>query len=214
MGSRGSSSGESLGGGSGKPIKILEEMDVWSYRHNPNNQPFVDEMNTGVRSIQEDFPSVMQDVNYVSASKLGGADAYGTLGYYSPDSKTVALNQNYTNVDKMNEVYGNERGWHPPRGDKTGTYAVATHEMGHALNDHIAKKMNMSLDASAKKIVDDAYKNSGGRNGTKAWAGKISGYAQDSNAECVAEAMADYYCNGSKARSASKAIFREMMKYR
>lgn len=49
--------------------------------------------------------------------------------------------------------------------------------------------------------------------GTKAWAGKISGYAQDSWAECVAEAVSDYYCNGSKAHANSKAIMAELRKY-
>lgn len=44
-------------------------------------------------------------------------------------------------------------------------------------------------------------------------ASKISGYATHSNAEAVAEAIADVYCNGKKAKSESKAIVNVMNKY-
>jgi hypothetical protein len=37
-------------------------------------------------------------------------------------------------------------------------------------------------------------------------ASKISGYATESNAEAIAEAFADWKCNGKKARTESKAI--------
>lgn len=211
---KGGSGGESLGGGSGKSLNILNETDVWSYRHKQGNEPFVDEINTGIRTIQNDFPGIMNDVGKVNAAELGGADKANVLGYY--DGNGVALNKNYTNIDKMNKVYDNATatGYHPSRGDKTGTQAVAFHEMGHALTDHIGKKIGgKNIDDSAKKIVDSAYKNSNGRGGTKAWAGKISKYAQENNAECIAEAVADWYCNGSKASKVSKAIVTELKKY-
>lgn len=216
FGGRGASSGgESLSTGSGKPINIKSETDVWSYRHNPNNEPFVDSINSSVRGIADDFPGLMDDVQEVNTAELGGADKTGTLGFYG-DGR-IALNQNYTDVDKMNRVYDSavKSGYHPSRGNKNGTEAVAYHEAGHALTDSIAKKMGAKdLDAASKKIVDDAYKASGGKGGTKAWAGKISGYAQESYAECVAEAVADWYCNGKKASLNSKAIMTELKKYR
>lgn len=65
FGGRGAGGGASLGGGSGKPINIVSETDVWSYRHNPNNAPFVDEINSSVRDIQEDFPQIMSTAEYV-----------------------------------------------------------------------------------------------------------------------------------------------------
>lgn len=43
-------------------------------------------------------------------------------------------------------------------------------------------------------------------------ASNISGYAKSSYAECVAEAVADVYCNGSKARVESRAIVNEINK--
>lgn len=220
MGGRGSSSGTgpSLGGGSGKNVNIIDQLDIWSYRHNPNNEPMFEAIISGVRKMDDDFPGLMTDtVNSVNAATLGGADKQNTLGFYDPVAKTVALNDNYTDIDKMNKVYDASvaSGYHPPRGNLTGTEAVTLHEMGHALTSHVADKMGVSnFDEASKRIVDAAYANSKGTGGTKAWAGKISGYAQSSNAECIAEAVADWYCNGAKASSQSKAIMAELKKYR
>ena len=215
MGGRGGGSGQNLGGGSGKNINILNQTDVWSARHNPNNADYVDAINTSVSRIQNDFPGIMDDVNEVNSATLGGADRDGVLGFYDPQAKTVALNERYTDIRTMNDTYDASvaSGYHPGRGDRTGTEAVALHEMGHALTDHLGKKLGATdIDDAAKQIVDNAYKNSGGRGGTVAFAKKISGYATESNAECIAEAVADWYCNGNKASSNSKAIIREMQR--
>ena len=218
MGGRGSSSGESLGGGGNENINIASETDIWSYRHNPANEPFVDSMNNVARDIQGEFPDLMSEtVTRINASELRGADRVRTLGYYTPAEKSVSLNRNYTNVEKMNQTYDASvaSGFHPSRGNKNGVEAVTAHELGHALTDHVGKKMGETdIDSAAKRIVDNAYANNRGRGGTKKWAGGISGYAQHSNAECVAEAVADWYCNGSKASRVSKAIMSEMFKYR
>lgn len=214
FGGRGAS-GESLSSGSGKNINILNTEDVWSYRHNRDNEPFVDEINKGVGRIATDFPGVMDNVNTVDAAELGGKDREGTLGFYGDGQ--LALNQNYTDPDKMNNVYDKavRDGYHPSRGGLSGTQAVALHEMGHALTDYYGKKMGTGdLDASAKVIVNNAYKESNGKGGTKAWAGKISGYAKDNFAECVAEAVCDWYCNGKKSSSVSQAIMTELKRAR
>lgn len=211
MGGRGSGSG---GGGLGdskpKDIKILEPIDVWSYRHRQKNEPFVDAINGGVRTISNDFPTVMNDVNFVNTAKFGGRDGASALGVWSPADKQLAIAKKYTDVDKMNRIYDQGGEYHPSRGNKSAVEAVTLHEMGHALNDHIAAKMGTDLDSAAKSIVNNAYKNSKATGGTKAWAGKISGYATESNAECIAEAVCDWYCNGNRANSASKAIMSEL----
>lgn len=49
-GTNGSPGGD-LGGGSGKSLNIKEREDVWSYRHDKNNEPFVDEINTAVKTV-------------------------------------------------------------------------------------------------------------------------------------------------------------------
>lgn len=218
FGGRGSNSsgGASLPGkGKGlSPNSISKEVDVWSYRHNKNNEPFVDAMNTAARRMSDDFPGLMDTVEQVNAGTLKGAAARSVLGYYG--GGRVALNTNYTNVDKMNSTYDAavKSGYHPSRGNKSGTEAVMYHEMGHALTDHIKNKVGASnLDTASKKIVNDAYKASNGKGGTLAWAGKISGYAKESFAECVAEAVSDWYCNGNKAKSQSKAIMKQLKSY-
>ena len=219
FGGRGSSSG---GDGAGLPessggmssASISKEVDIWSYRHKKDNEPFVDAMNTAARAMVDDFPDLMSTVRTINAGTLKGAAARRVLGYYGDGG--VALNTNYTNIDKMNATYDAavKSGYHPSRGNKSGTEAVTYHELGHALTDNIASKLGMkSLDASSKKIVEDAYKNSKAKGGTLAFGGRISGYAKKSNAECVAEAVADYYCNGNKASKESKAIMKELKKY-
>ena len=211
FGGRGSGSGgPSLGGGSGKPVNIISQTDVWSYRHRSGNEPFVDSMNTAIRGIQDSFPGIMNHVNVVNAVEMGGKDRTQTLGVYSSTAKTVGLNQNYTNVDKMNKTYDSAGDHHPSRGNKNAVEAVTAHEMGHAVTGMLAEKMGISdFDTAAKKIVDGAYKRSKGKGGTKAWAKKISGYTTENNAECIAEAISDVYCNGSKAAKESRAIFSE-----
>lgn len=215
FGGRGADGGESLSSGSGQSINIKSTEDVWSYRHDPNNAPYVDSINSSVRDISDDFPGMMDTVNHVDTAVLGGADNVNTLGFYG--NGRLALNQNYTDVQKMNDTYDEavKQGYHPGRGNKNGTEAVTYHEMGHALTDHVATKMGeKNIDGASKRIVNDAYKESNGKGGTKAWAGKISGYAQENYAECVAEAVCDWYCNGNKAASQSKAIMKQLKKYK
>lgn len=205
--------GRGLGGSPGGNVNVQSQLDVWSYRHNPNNEPFVDQINESVRQMEGDFPGLMSEVSAVNAATLGGADAETVLGFYSTGDRSVNMNTNYTDPNKMNMVYDDsvKSGFHPPRGDKTGTQAVTYHETGHALTGVLADRMGISdFDQASKQIVDNAYRTSGGKGGTHKWAGGISGYAQESNAECIAEACADWYCNGGKAKPQSKAIMAEM----
>ena len=213
-GAGGDSDGPGLPSGGGqKNINTGEETNVWTYRHNPNNEEYVDNINESVRTIYNDFPGVMDEtVSSVNATEIKGRQKNSVLGFYSEGDKSVNLNTNFTEVQKMNEVYDDSvaSGFHPGGGKKSGVEAVTFHEMGHAVNDNIAQKRGKSLDKAADDIVNNAYKKSGGKGGTLKWAGTISKYAQTSSAECIAEAVADYYCNGKNASSASKAIVKEM----
>ena len=136
----------------------------------------------------------------------------GVLAYY--DGEGIAINNEYLNSDTMNAVYKKcvESGFHPSNGSKTGMEAVVSHELGHAVNGIIADRMGTSLHASADRIVNEAMKNTKHKS-VSTFQSKISGYAKQSYAETVAEAMADCYCNGKKARSESKAIQKVVDKY-
>lgn len=122
--------GRQLMGKSGGPglnqNDIVQETDVWSYRHRAENQPFVDHINSSIYDITDDFPDVMREtVATVSASQLKGMAAASVLGYWDNEGG-LALNQNYTDIQKMNSVYDEavRTGYHPSRGGKSGTQAV------------------------------------------------------------------------------------------
>ena len=215
------------GGSGGRVITPLGVLDVWSYRHRKGNEPFVDAINTAARSMESDFPGLMQDVGTLNAVKLRGRDN-GVLGYFSRDGRggtSVNINQEYTDLAEMDAVMDRaaKSGFHPSRGNKSGVEAVSLHELGHALNNHVAAKMGFNpndvfkMEYAADKIVKDARKAAGkiaGRGGIEQFRRSISGYSSGSNTETIAEAVADYYCNGSRAHANSRAIMAELFKYR
>ena len=152
------------------------------------------------------------DLDYNNTRIANMKPGTGVLAYY--DGEGIAINNEYLNSDTMNAVYKKsvESGFHPSNGSKTGMEAVVSHELGHAVNGIIADRMGISLDASADRIVNEAMKNTKHKS-VSTFQSKISGYAKQSYAETVAEAMADCYCNGKKARSESKAIQKVVDKY-
>lgn len=164
------------------------------------------------KSIEDEygFPNV---ANQFLLAELAPA-ASNVLGYYGNDR--IAMNQVFMkNVDKTNKAYDEcvEAGYHPSRGNKSGIQAVAAHEYGHALTDQIAKKMGgVSLDQAATNVVKEARKETKHR-GVVQLANAISRYATTSNAEAIAEAFADVYCNGSSAKTESRAIMKVVNKY-
>ena len=117
------------------------------------------------------------------------------------------MNQRYMNGPAMDAAYdvSVKSGFHPARGNKSGIQAVASHEYGHALSDKAAAKLGTSIEGASRQIVERARKKTGQRT-NMAFAGKISGYAQYNFAETVAEAVSDWYCNGSKASKQSRAV--------
>lgn len=217
MGGRGSSS-LSSGGGGGNHTEMKTVIIEDYGQKAPENREFASQIEEGFDIITKDFPGMRDNfLSEVDAGTLKGKDSSRILGFYSRSDKRIVMNAEYTDINKMNEVMDNARGYHPSRGDKTGVQAVAFHEMGHAVTEYVANKMGytgvMALDQGARDIVKKAYKADKGKGGSKLWAGYISVYAQTNYSECIAEAVTDYYCNGSKASHASKAIMAELKKY-
>lgn len=209
--------GRDGGGGGLGSINVLNSTDVWTYRHGAGNAPFSDSINNAMRTIDDDFPGFSSGVNTVDAVELGGKRGEGVLGFWSPADKQLAINQRYTDQQKMNDVMDSaaRSGFHPSRGNKSGTEAVALHEAGHALTDHLANKHGFpGLHAFSEKVVHDAMHSTGQKTGVSKFAGKISKYAQENYAETVAEAVADWYCNGYKSSTASQAIMAQLNKYK
>ena len=134
------------------------------------------------------------------------------MAYYDGDN--IAVNKSYFNkgiATAYNEC--EKTGFHPSKGNKTAMQAVVSHEIGHQLTDVVGKKIGASnLDSAADRIVKEARKNTSHR-GVVQMASKISKYATHSNAEAIAEAVADVYCNGKKAKKESHAIMNVINKY-
>ena len=206
-GGRGASSGGPTGGATGglNPANIVETTSLVSARERKKTE--VDQALRVARNVYENYGLNVEDLQLAT---LKGKDALTTLAYYDAGGN-LAYNTNFFNAKKMNDAYDSDvkSGYHPSRGNKTGIEAVVAHEMGHALTDEIAKRKgygSWQLDRASADIVKQASKNAGYGNKTRKFISKISGYGASSNAEALAEAFADVYCNGSKAGKESKAI--------
>ena len=192
--------------GSGlKPGDILSTTSLISERE--HYQQEVDDTLTVLRDIYNEYGVTIDTA--VPELKPGT----GTMGYY--DGKNIAVSREYFNSDEMNRAYaeGVKSGWHPSNGNKSGMEAVVAHEYGHALTDKVGQAMGVSgIDNIASRIVKEARKETKSK-GVVQMASKISRYATTSNAEAIAEAFSDFYCNGSKAKKESLAIINVMNKY-
>lgn len=142
--------------------------------------------------------------------------AQSAIAFY--DGSNIAFNERYFDVAKINEAYAEcvKSGFHPSNGNKTAMQAVAAHEYGHALTDFAALKMGgartPTIDEAATRIVKEARTMTSHR-GVVQLARGVSVYATHSNAEAVAEAVADVYCNGGKAAKESRAIVEVLNRY-
>lgn len=210
MGGRGASSGGGAGvGGSGShaDIQILAAGDLTSKR-NEGRQIEVDSVLEVLRNVNDEYGYILNDS---IVAKLGGKDGARVLAFYE-EGGVIGVNQKFFNQASIEAAYDAAGDYHPPRGAKNGMEAVIAHEAGHALTDAVAAKLNLSHDAAARRIVGEAWK---AKNQTVAqqMAKNISGYATESNSECIAEAFCDVYCNGNNATQESKRIVKIIDKY-
>jgi hypothetical protein len=158
-----------------------------------------------VKSVADDYGVNLYDMRIATLDKK----SQGCMAYY--DNKgNLAVNENYFDSKKMNDAYDAcvKSGFHPSRGNKTGLEAVSAHELGHALSEEVGRKLgygDWQLDKASNKIIAEAKKQ-GGFGSVDSMRKAISGYAKKNNAEAIAEAFSDVYCNGNKAKKASKAV--------
>ena len=126
---------------------------------------------------------------------------------YCDSNGNIAFNETYFDKKKLTTAYDAcvKSGFHPGRGNKTAVQAVAAHELGHHINNKLAARLGKDSDALATEICNAARKQTKHR-GVVQMENKISRYASSNNKEAIAEAMADVYCNGKKAKRESIAI--------
>lgn len=202
--------GKRGGGNEGlNPSDILGTKVMMSQRH--QNVKQTDETLGVFKDFHDEYGSVIEEILLAELKPK----ASGVMAYY--DGANIAINEKYFN-DKMEAAYKEcvKSGYHPSNGNKTGLQAVVAHEIGHQLTDIAADKMGITtkykLQEAATKICNEARKLTSYR-GVVLMEESISGYAKTSNAEAIAESVADVYCNGKKAHSASKAIVSVLNKY-
>ena len=195
------------GGGGINPANIHNERDLISERE--RKQAEVDDVLSVARDIHDEYGV---DVGQFNLAEIGGKDS-STMAY--SDGENIGFNSKYFDSVNIQNAYDAsvQSGFHPSRGNKSAMQAVAAHEYGHVLSEKAAVKLGFNgvngMDAASKVVVERAMAKTNYK-GSMKMAGKISGYAKKSNAECVAEAVADVYCNGKNASAESRAIVKEL----
>ena len=206
-GNRGGSRGRGGGGGGLNPSDIISQNDMGSYLAEGDKREEARQVFSVSNDMQQEYGADVAIYGFDTA--VLKPKAAGTIAFY--DGQNIAINQSYFDINRVDKAYADcvKNGFHPSNGNKTAMQAVAAHEYGHALTDFAANKMGIkgigALDQAANKIVNEARKLTSHR-GVVIMSRKISEYATYSNAEAVAEAVSDVYCNGSKAHAESRAI--------
>ena len=206
MGRGSSGAGGNLGKGGGgvNPANIKNERDLLS--DTKASRADVNDVLMTARDIHVEYGV---DVGQFMLAEVTGKDS--TVMAYS-DGTDIGFNSKYFNGVNMEGAYKAcvDSGFHPSNGNKTAIQAVASHEYGHVLTEQAAKKLGAADMYDAAEIIVNRATAATKHRGSISFAKKISGYAGRSNAECVAEAIADVYCNGRKASTESKAIYKEL----
>lgn len=136
----------------------------------------------------------------------------GVIGYF--DGKNIAMNTEFADPTALNAAYdvAIKQGFHPSRGNKSAMEATAAHEYAHALTGWAAEKMGIgdrsdisAIHAASERIVKEAQARLGYKKQEDV-AKRISGYAMSNQAETIAEAFSDVYCNGTNAKRESRTI--------
>ena len=205
---KGSRGGRRGGGGTGlNPGDIISTRDMISERG--VNQALVDDTLQVFNDFNDEYGYQVEQIQLAKLDPKANA-----LAYYDWEGN-IAVNEKFFNDKAMDDAYKRciESGFHPSNGNKTTMQAVVSHEIGHGLTAEVGKKLGINdLDATATAIVKEARKQTKHK-GVVQMASNISGYATHSNAETIAEAVSDVYCNGKKAKSESRAIVNVMDKY-
>lgn len=210
MGDTSSRTNRLRGGSGGNPADVKSTTSLISERETMQRE--VDEVLSVFSDVFDEYGTVIGDIQLAELKPR----AKNTLAYFDGDN--IAVNKAYFDKAKMDGAMQKcaDDGFHPSIGDKTGLQAVIAHELGHKLTADVGAKMGkngwMEFDFVAQDIVKEARKQTGHR-GVVQMASKISKYATHSNAEAIAEAFSDVFCNGKKAHKESKAIVDVVNKY-
>lgn len=204
---KGDRGGRRRGGSEGlDPGDIRNTSSLISERE--GKQALVDATLATLKDFRDEYGAEVGDLVVATITGKGAS----TMAY--SDGENIGVNKSYFS-DRMETAYADcvKSGFHPSNGNKTALQAVVAHEMGHNLTAIVGQKLGTTImDSAADRIVREARQATGHR-GVVQMASRISKYATYSNAEAVAEAVADIYCNGSRAKAESRAIVNVINKY-
>lgn len=206
MGGRGASGGGIAGGrGGGSGARILGTRSLVSERERAREA--VDQVLTALKRVNKQYGAVVEEAQIAKFDKRGA----GIMAYYDYGDN-IAINERYFDPAKMDTTYDDcvKAGFHPSRGSKSGLEATTAHEAGHKLTEMLGEKAGYgkwAIDKVSGEIVKEAAQKLGYGDRTQALMKRISGYGAQNAAEAVAEAYADYYCNGNKASRESRMVY-------
>ncbi len=212
FGGRGAGGGDSLGNGRGNNFDFDRTGDIMSLNAPKSSLEFRNNVMNTVKEFFDEYPALGEAVNDEMTVKITKGDR-NVLAFWEDGTNRFAMNEAYVDSEKMQSLYDQsiKEKYHPKRGKLTAEQAVTAHEFGHALTTLAANKANMTFDNIAKKIIKSVSKDL--KTPAAQMAQKISGYAKESNAECIAEAVCEVKCLGNRATAESKAVYNELKKY-
>lgn len=200
-------------------IKTKNELDVWAERDKPNQTESALHIINATKFMQDEY-GVMENVNDVLVADMSQGSV---LAFYDPANNEVVFNRAFMDADKIKASYDNcvASKFHPPLGGKDPIEAVTVHELGHALADRInearraGKYTNNDVNSEVvinawRKLYPDKAHTYHELVDLPKSRKNISGYAMKNYHETVAEAVADVFCNGGRAKKFSKAIVEEL----
>jgi hypothetical protein len=216
FGGRGATSGSGGegGGNTGGNIEVANTTSLVSMRNGDDEEAraLADETLAVFKEVNDEYGTQVADILIAELGK-----GSHTMAYYDAGDN-IAINQKYFNSKTMNQAYADcvKSGFHPSNGNKTALQAVVAHELGHALTERVGAKMGkagfFNIDKTANTIVRGAMWSTEHKTAAS-FRSAISGYAKRNNAECIAEAFSDVFCNGTKAKKESRAVVKVINDY-
>lgn len=167
---------------------------------------------------KEEFPDLKnQKPIELKTSTARSSYAFQTSNAIDGD-KGISLAQAMKNKQLVNQHYENDvkRNFHP---EGTTANDIVAHEMGHALVSRIvhksydtptARMADMKTGKTSANIVKSSYDKLKNKETISKEVSKISRYAMKNPDETIAEACADVFANGNKAKPLSKEIWKTL----
>ena len=210
-GGRGHWGGGGIGMGGGNP-----DSELFKYGSLGGNE----KLESAIENVETDlfykYPALRESSSLRTVDENSNAYAYVYMG-----GDTVYINKKYFANPDIEAKYANDvkQGYHPK-----GTTAadIVAHEYGHVAHNMLLKKytngstflgrrvnsQNDAVTILTQTATRNANKLTKRKLGINDWAKSISGYANSNKHEMVAEAFADFYANGNKAKTISKEIMK------